>query len=158
MGKVEYSTSFINSLSGPSHHNVDVPCASINAPDAWESSDSRKNKSKSICSEKLNRIDLNPNERTKNLALKDMNLCCSTIPMRELCGTPLGNALQRLSLSSNPLREVPPELVVRLPALEVLDLSRCQLHQLPQTFHLPNLRVLKLQNNELTEFPNEVCT
>lgn len=165
MGKVDYATSCINSRICPSHNKVEVSCESINASDtviccgdAWESNDSRRGNTKSICGVKLNRIDLNPNKRTKKLALKDMNLCCSTIPMKELCGTPLGGALQHLSLANNPLREVPPELVVRLPALQILDLSRCQLHQLPKKFHLPNLRVLNLQSNELTEFPNEVCT
>ena len=164
MGKVDYETSLINSRSCPSHHNVEVSCESINAANAviccgnaWESNDSNRFNTKSICGVKPNRIDLNPNERKKKLAFADMNLCCSTIPMKELCGTPLGGTLQRLSLASNPLREVPPELVVRLPALQILDLSRCQLHQLPQKFQLPNLKVLNLQNNELTEFPNEVC-
>ena len=149
---------------GPLHHYVEGSCELENSLNSdqngvifRDSRHSRKGNVKSISNMTLNRIDLNPNERLTKLSFSGMNLCCSTTPTHVLCGTPLGGTLQNLSLSGNPLRELPPTLVVGLPALQILDVSKCQLHQLPQEFCLPNLRVLNLGYNLLTEFPNEVC-
>jgi Leucine-rich repeat (LRR) protein len=43
-----------------------------------------------------------------------------------------------------------------LPTLKHLDLSQCELHQLPDKWNLPQLKRLNLSHNRLTEFPEEV--
>jgi Leucine-rich repeat (LRR) protein len=93
----------------------------------------------------------------KKLLLDNLNLSCSDIPMKDLCGTSLGNSLYKLSLSGNRLGSIPPKLVMSLPVLRTLDLSQCELHQLPEHFNLPKLTQLNLSNNRFTEFPDEVC-
>lgn len=92
----------------------------------------------------------------KKLMLNNLNLSSADIPMKDLCGTALGNSLFKLSLAGNRLGSVPPKLVVSLPALKILDLSQCELHQLPEKFYLPKLTRLNLSNNRFTEFPEEV--
>jgi Leucine-rich repeat (LRR) protein len=93
----------------------------------------------------------------KKLLLDRLNLSSSDIPMKDLCGTSLGNSLYKLSLSGNRLGSIPPKLVLSLPSLRTLDLSQCELHQLPEQFNLPKLTRLNLSNNRFTEFPDEVC-
>jgi Leucine-rich repeat (LRR) protein len=92
----------------------------------------------------------------KKLMLDNMHLTNSDIPMKDLCGTPLGNALFKLSLAKNRLGSIPPKLVVSLPLLRSLDLSQCELHQLPEQFNLPKLQRLNLRHNRFTDFPDEV--
>ena len=48
----------------------------------------------------------------KKLMLNNMNLTAADISMKDLCGTALGNSLNKLSLSGNRLGFVPPKLVV----------------------------------------------
>jgi Leucine-rich repeat (LRR) protein len=93
----------------------------------------------------------------KKLLLDKLYLSSSDIPMKDLCGTSLGNSLYKLSLSGNRFGSIPPKLVMSLPSLRTLDLSQCALHQLPEQFNLPKLKRLNLSNNYLTEFPDEVC-
>jgi Leucine rich repeat len=92
----------------------------------------------------------------KKLMLDNMHLTNSDIPMKDLCGTPLGNALFKLSLAKNRLGSIPPKLVMSLPSLRSLDLSQCELHQLPEQFNLPKLQRLNLRHNRFTDFPDEV--
>jgi Leucine-rich repeat (LRR) protein len=92
----------------------------------------------------------------KKLMLNNMNLTAADISMKDLCGTALGNSLNKLSLSGNRLGFVPPKLVVSLPVLKTLDLSQCELHQLPEQFNLPKLTRLNLSHNRFTDFPDEV--
>jgi Leucine-rich repeat (LRR) protein len=56
----------------------------------------------------------------KKLMLDNLHLTNSDIPMKDLCGTPLGNALFKLSLAKNRLGSIPPKLVVSLPSLRTL--------------------------------------
>jgi Leucine-rich repeat (LRR) protein len=77
--------------------------------------------------------------------------------LKDICGTALGNSLHKLSLEGNRLGAIPPQLVVSLPVLRTLDLSQCELHQLPPHFNLPKLTVLNLSNNRFADFPDEVC-
>lgn len=92
----------------------------------------------------------------KKLLLNNLGLCHSDIPIKDLCGTALGNSLHTLSLAGNRLGSVPVKLVVSLPVLKTLDLSQCELHQLPEQFNLPKLTRLNLSHNRFTDFPEEV--
>ena len=93
----------------------------------------------------------------KKLMLNNLNLTAADIPMKDLCNnTPLGNSLYKLSLAGNRLGAVPAKLVQSLPALRTLDLSQCELHQLPDQWNLPKLTRLNLSHNRFTEFPEEV--
>jgi Leucine-rich repeat (LRR) protein len=92
----------------------------------------------------------------KKLILQNMKLTAADIPLNDLCGTSLGNTLHKLSLSGNNLGSVPPRLVQSLPLLRSLDLSRCELHQLPDRWNLPKLTRLNLSDNLFTDFPEEV--
>ena len=92
----------------------------------------------------------------KKLMLNNLGLAASDIPMKDLCGTALGNSLHKLSLAGNRLGSVPAKLVQSLPVLKSLDLSQCELHQLPDQWNLPKLTVLILSHNRFTEFPEEV--
>jgi Leucine-rich repeat (LRR) protein len=92
----------------------------------------------------------------KKLVLNNLGLSANDIPVADLCGTPLGNALHKLSLAGNRLVSVPAKLVQSLPTLKHLDLSQCELHQLPDKWNLPQLKRLNLSHNRLTEFPEEV--
>ena len=95
--------------------------------------------------------------KQKKLMLDKLNLTCADIPLKDLCGTPLGNSLHKLSLAGNRLSSIPPQLVVSLPVLRTLDLSQCELYQLPPHFNLPKLNVLNLSDNRFADFPDEVC-
>ena len=92
----------------------------------------------------------------KKLALEKLGITAADIPLNYLCGTTLGNALHKLSLVGNRLGSVPPKLVQSLPALKHLDLSQCELHQLPPNWNLPQLKKLNLSHNRLRDFPDEV--
>lgn len=91
----------------------------------------------------------------KKLILNDLSLTAADIPVKDLCGTPLGSSLHKLSLAGNRLGYIPGKLVINLPVLKHLDLSQCELHHLPETWYLPNLRRLNLSHNRLTDFPEE---
>lgn len=92
----------------------------------------------------------------KKLLLDNLHLASNDIPMKDLCGTGLGNALHKLSLAKNRLISIPPQLVMSLPVLKTLDISQCELHQLPEFFNLPKLTRLNLSHNLLIDFPDEV--
>jgi Leucine-rich repeat (LRR) protein len=92
----------------------------------------------------------------KKLMLNSLDLTAADIPVKDLYGTNLGNSLHRLSLAGNRLSSIPPKLVTCLPLLKSLDLSQCELHQLPVRWNLPQLKRLNLSHNRLTDFPEEV--
>ncbi len=92
----------------------------------------------------------------KKLMLNSLDLTVADIPVKDLNGTNLGNSLHKLSLAGNRLSSIPPELVTCLPLLKSLDLSQCQLHQLPARWNLPQLKRLDLSHNRLTDFPEKV--
>ena len=72
-----------------------------------------------------------------------------------LDGSPLGNALHKLSLKGNHLGSLPERIVQSLPNLKHLDLSQCHLHTVPTHWHLPQLKSLNLSNNLLRDFLEE---
>jgi Leucine-rich repeat (LRR) protein len=92
----------------------------------------------------------------KRLALNNLSLTASDIPLKDLCGTPLGNSLHKLSLTGNRLGTIPARLVQSLPYLKHMDLSQCELHHLPDKWSLPQLKKLNLSHNKLSDFPEEV--
>lgn len=92
----------------------------------------------------------------KKLVLESMGLVAADIPVKDLTNTSLGNSLHKLSLSGNRISSVPPKLVLCLPTLKHLDLSQCELHQLPDKWDLPQLKRLNLSHNRISEFPDEV--
>ncbi len=92
----------------------------------------------------------------RKLNFDDMHLTADDIPVKDLDGTSLGATLTKLSLVGNRLSAFPPRLVQCLPVLKHLDLSQCDLHQLPEKWNLPQLKRLNLSHNRLTEFPEEV--
>jgi Leucine-rich repeat (LRR) protein len=94
----------------------------------------------------------------KKLMLNSLDLTAADIPVKDLYGTNLGNSLHKLSLAGNRLSTVPQRLVSCLPILKTLDLSQCELHQLPERWNLPQLKRLNLSHNRLTDFPEEVCS
>ncbi|KAL7579107.1 hypothetical protein ACA910_019138 [Epithemia clementina (nom. ined.)] len=91
----------------------------------------------------------------KKLILSNLGITAAEIPLNYLCGTPLGNALHKLSLSGNHLGSIPDLLVQSLPCLKHLELSQCRLHGLPNEWNLPQLKKLNLSNNLLRDFPEE---
>jgi Leucine-rich repeat (LRR) protein len=94
----------------------------------------------------------------KKLMLNKLGLRANDVPIKDLYGTNLGNTLYKLSLSGNRLSSIPPKLVTCLPTLKSLDLSQCHLHQLPERWNLPQLKLLNLSHNLLTDFPEEVSS
>ena len=92
----------------------------------------------------------------KKLIMSSMSLTAIDIPIKELNNTNLGKTLHKLSLSGNRLSTIPPKLAVCLPTLKTMDLSQCELHQLPERWNLPQLKRLNLSHNRLTDFPEEV--
>jgi Leucine-rich repeat (LRR) protein len=92
----------------------------------------------------------------KKLILENLNLAVSDIPLRDLVNTSLGNSLHKLSLAGNRLVSIPAELVQCLPVLSTLDLSQCELYQLPDKWNLPKLKRLNLSHNRISDFPEEV--
>jgi hypothetical protein len=92
----------------------------------------------------------------KKLLLTNLCLTAMDLPLTDLCGTSLGNSLYTLSISGNRLGTVPALMVQSLPSVRHLDLSQCELHQLPDQWDLPKLTKLNLSHNRLTDFPEEV--
>ena len=92
----------------------------------------------------------------KKLILSSLDLSAADLPLKDLCGTSLGNSLHKLSLSGNRLGTVPIRLVQSLSFLKHLDLSYCELSQLPEKWNLPKLTRLNLSLNGFTEFLEEV--
>lgn len=92
----------------------------------------------------------------KKLILEKLELTASDLPIKDLAGTSLGNSLHKLSLSGNRLGTVPAKLIQSLPILKHLNLSQCDLSQLPDKWNLPKLTRLNLSHNGFTEFPEEV--
>lgn len=92
----------------------------------------------------------------EKLMLNSHNLSAADIPLKDLFGTALGASLHKLSLQVNRLGTVPVRLVNSLPMLRTLDLSQCELNQLPKKWNLPKLTHLYLNTNRLTDFPEEV--
>ncbi|VEU35608.1 unnamed protein product [Pseudo-nitzschia multistriata] len=91
----------------------------------------------------------------KKLMLNQLQMTAADIPVKDLYGTVLGQSLYKLSLSGNRLSTIPRKLVTCLPTLKTMDLSQCQLHQLPEQWNLPKLTRLDLSHNRLTDFPEE---
>jgi hypothetical protein len=92
----------------------------------------------------------------KKLILANLDLAASDIPLKDLVNTSLGNSLYKLSLAGNRLAAIPPDLVQCLPFLNHLDLSQCELHQLPDQWNLPKLKRLNLSHNRISDFPDKV--
>lgn len=91
----------------------------------------------------------------KKLVLNNMSLTAADLPLQYLVGTSLGNTLHKLSLTGNRLGSVPAKLVQHLPFLKHLDISQCELHQLPDKWNLPQLKRLNVSHNRLRDFPEE---
>ena len=94
--------------------------------------------------------------KKKVLILNNMGLVAADLPVKDMVGTSLGNVLHKLSMAGNRLGAIPPKLVVGLPALKHLDVSQCELHQLPDKWNLPQLKRLNVSHNRLRDFPEEV--
>lgn len=94
--------------------------------------------------------------KPKKLMLDNLNMTGEDIPLNDICGTALGNSLHTLSIARNQLGSLPHQLVVSLPLLRKLDLSQCELHQLPPHINLPKLTSLNLSHNCFADFPGEV--
>lgn len=92
----------------------------------------------------------------KKLVLENLGLFAADVPVKDLQNTSLGNSLYKLSLAGNRLASIPPQLVMCLPSLKHLDLSQCELYQLPQKWDLPQLKRLNLSHNRISDFPDEV--
>jgi hypothetical protein len=92
----------------------------------------------------------------KKLMLNSLHMTAADIPVKDLYGTVLGQSLYKLSLSGNRLSTIPRKLVTCLPSLKSMDISQCELHQLPERWNLPQLRRLNLSHNRLSDFPEEV--
>lgn len=80
----------------------------------------------------------------KKLILANMNLAYDEVPVEHICSARLGTTLYKLSLAGNPLFAVPDILLVRLTGLRVLDLSQCELRDLPESWDFPSLKVREL--------------
>mmetsp|Transcript_9986 Transcript_9986/g.20594 ORF Transcript_9986/g.20594 Transcript_9986/m.20594 type:complete len:1705 (+) Transcript_9986:253-5367(+) len=91
----------------------------------------------------------------KKLILANMNLAYDEVPVEHICSARLGTTLYKFSLAGNPLFAVPDILLVRLTGLRVLDLSQCELRDLPESWDFPSLKRLNLSHNRLDEFLNE---
>ena len=93
----------------------------------------------------------------KKLNLSNLNLRFEDIPTERICSRRIGRSLIRLSLRDNRLiAAIPEPLVTGLVRLRTLDVSNCNVKQLPVQWNLPSLKKLCLGRNKLTEFPNEV--
>jgi hypothetical protein len=93
----------------------------------------------------------------KKLILSNLNLRFEDVPVERICSDKLGPSMQKLSLVGNHfLCAVPDPLVVKLVGLRTLDLSKCNLRNLPEIWDLPLLKKLNLGRNKLSDFPNEV--
>jgi len=90
----------------------------------------------------------------KRLVLANLNLTEDELPIKKICGAPLGSALYKLNLAGNRLSTIPTPLIVQLTGLRVLDLSQCDLYTLPERWDLPSLKKLILSHNRIqTCFP-----
>ena len=94
--------------------------------------------------------------RKLHLALDNLGIKESEVPLADLDQTPLGVSLHSMSLSCNRLESIPPQLTLCLPNLKSLDLSRCYIYDLPKKWNLPKLKKLNLSQNLLISFPSEV--
>lgn len=92
----------------------------------------------------------------KKLILQNLGMKSSHIPVQYICGSNLGEVLSKLSLAQNTLETIPPKLVQNLPSLRQLDLTGCELFDLPRNWNLPMLNKLVLAHNRLKHFPDEV--
>ena len=92
----------------------------------------------------------------KKLMLNSFQMTAADIPVKDLYGTVLGQSLHKISLSGNRLSTIPRKLVTCLTSLKNMDISQCELHQLPERWNLPQLRRLNLSHNRLSDFPEEV--
>ena len=88
--------------------------------------------------------------------LNGLHMTAADIPVKDLYQTSLGQSLYKLSLSGNRLSTIPRKLVTCLSSLKSMDISQCELHQLPERWNLPQLRRLNLSHNRLSDFPEEV--
>ncbi len=91
----------------------------------------------------------------KKLILDSLRMTAADIPVKDFYGTVLGQSLHKLSLSGNRLSTIPRKLVTCLPNLKNMDISQCELHQLPERWNLPQLKRLNLSHNRLSDFPEE---
>jgi len=103
------------------------------------------------CKTKMKRLFF----KKSHLALENLNLTESQIPMEELNGTKFGRHLQSLSLAHNILETLPQRLVHCLPNLRSLNLSHCLIYDLPKRWDLPLLQKLNISHNLLIDFPAE---
>lgn len=92
----------------------------------------------------------------KQLLLEKLRLRQRDLPLTALVGTSLGKSLRKLSLSGNDLSGIPDAMVNSFPRLTTLDLSQCDLTELPTEWDLPKLRRLNLSHNRIQNFPHEV--
>ena len=92
----------------------------------------------------------------KKLILNSLHMTAADIPVKDLYGTVLGQSLYKLSMSGNRLSTVPRKLVTCLPSLKSMDISQCELHQIPDKWNLPQLKRLNMSHNRLCDFPEEV--
>lgn len=92
----------------------------------------------------------------KKLILNALHMTAADIPVKDLYGTVLGQSLYKLSMSGNRLSTVPRKLVTCLPSLKSMDISQCELHQIPDKWNLPQLKRLNMSHNRLCDFPEEV--
>ena len=91
----------------------------------------------------------------KKLILANMNLTASELPMEDICTPEMCHNMNKLSLAGNRLGHVPERIVLELTGLRTLDLSQCDLRNLPSNWNLPHLKRLDLSHNRLVDFPDE---
>jgi Leucine-rich repeat (LRR) protein/GTPase SAR1 family protein len=133
--------------------------SSLIFPTGVEASSDAQDQSYNLKRHKINMLlDACENVRfpfKKKLILNSLNLTAADIPIRDLYRTSLGNSLHKLSLAGNRLSTIPPKLISCLPVLKTLDLSQCELHNIPERWNLPQLKRLNLSHNRLVDFPEE---
>lgn len=92
----------------------------------------------------------------KRLILANLDLKYEQIPTEIICSENLGHLLHKLSLRGNPrICSFPEALVTRLRGLRSLDLTNCNLSDLPELWDLPYLKKLSLGRNKFSHFPKE---
>ena len=89
----------------------------------------------------------------KKLVLSNMDLMFQDIPTERICSEKIRPLLIKLSLSGNMISALPDPLVLKLNALRSLNLSNCNLTELPKVWDLPLLKKLCLGRNLLGNFP-----
>ena len=110
-----------------------------------------------IINERLDACEARRSCFKKKLDLSALEMRSCDVPVKDFYHTSLGNSLHTLSLAKNSLSVIPSKLVLSFPALKKLDLSQCNLYELPDNWELPKLKYLDLSHNRLTDFPHEVC-